>query len=97
MADFVPDDLSHSYIIPRGRCLDVGDLDAIIADHDFCVIINHLVPEILDATKKARDLYNGLSIDEMAPRSQSNKEFTSSFLAAVVKWIQDVVVIIGIF
>ena len=69
MADFVPDDLSHSYIIPRGRCLDVGDLDAIIADHDFCIIINYLVPEIIDATMKVRDLYNGISDDQLASRS----------------------------
>lgn len=94
MGDFVPESLRTAFVMPRGRCLDVGNLDAIEKDNDFRNIVEFLVPNLIANTRRANNLLTGNTNDTVSPRSKLNHGFTSAFLGSVIIWIQDSVVMI---
>ena len=86
------------YRIPRAASIEIGNIEKLRNDEDFCKIITHLVPGLLEKAALAETAFsrpNEIPDEQkFIPSSSTNFNFLRSFTAAVAAFVQDAPIMI---
>ena len=86
------------YRIPGAASIEIGNIEKLRNDEDFCKIITHLVPGLLEKAALAETAFsrpNEIPDEQkFIPSSSTNFNFLRSFTAAVAAFVQDAPIMI---
>ena len=83
--------MNLAYKMPRGRSIDICNINEVKNDVDYLSVINYITPGLIERLERSNKAFNGRSQIQTDPRSMSNMRFCEFCMAATIAWIQDAV------